>query len=200
MYNAATGKLCLVDCQYPATSVGADSMDCKIRIDIQPPSINPDGEYLAGKGSSTREKSDPLWNCTKTKQWNRSWGWTLKLIAMVLISLTVMYLYLTAGLPCQEASRVASIIFNSSAPYLTVWHMIPLVLNFEAMLFMNRIKNILLWSAGWIEVNVVTMRVMTMVALMLQFRLLRGGRQQGIVDCRKESSQVMSSLIFSWGL
>ncbi|KAA8523898.1 hypothetical protein F0562_010321 [Nyssa sinensis] len=57
---------------------------------------------------------------------------------------------------------------------LTLGHMIPLVLNFEAMFLQNRNRqNVLLGSGGWLEVNEVIVRVVTMVAFLLQFRLLQ---------------------------
>ena len=57
---------------------------------------------------------------------------------------------------------------------LALGHLIPLLLNFEA-LFLRRHspKTVLLRSGGWLEVNEVIVRMVTMVAFLLQFRLLQ---------------------------
>ena len=57
---------------------------------------------------------------------------------------------------------------------LMLGHMIPLLLNFEALFVANRDQtNVFLGSGGRFEVNEVTVRVVTMVAFLLQFRLLQ---------------------------
>ncbi|PSS16185.1 Anaerobic sulfatase-maturating enzyme like [Actinidia chinensis var. chinensis] len=58
---------------------------------------------------------------------------------------------------------------------LTLGHMILLVLNYEAVFLGNRNgqTNVLLGSGGWLEVNEVIVRVVTMVAFLLEFRLLQ---------------------------
>ncbi|ONK68730.1 uncharacterized protein A4U43_C05F15300 [Asparagus officinalis] len=57
---------------------------------------------------------------------------------------------------------------------LTLGHMIPLVLNFEALFSRNHNQqNVLFRSGGWLQVNEVLVRVITMVAFLLLFYLLR---------------------------
>lgn len=57
---------------------------------------------------------------------------------------------------------------------LTLAHMIPLLLNFEALFLVNRKKqNVYFGSDGWLEVNEVLIRIMTMIAFLLEFRLLQ---------------------------
>ncbi|KAK1405570.1 hypothetical protein POM88_005175 [Heracleum sosnowskyi] len=56
---------------------------------------------------------------------------------------------------------------------LTLGHMVPFVLNFEAVFMAKQnTENVILSSSRWLEVNEVIMRVATMVAFLLQFRLL----------------------------
>ncbi|MCI24119.1 hypothetical protein A2U01_0045302, partial [Trifolium medium] len=57
---------------------------------------------------------------------------------------------------------------------LTLGHMIPLVLNFEATLAQDYYnKNFVFGYVGWLEVNEISVRIITMVAFLLQFRLLQ---------------------------
>ncbi|KAI3755789.1 hypothetical protein L1987_55595 [Smallanthus sonchifolius] len=56
---------------------------------------------------------------------------------------------------------------------LTLGHMVPLVLNFEAIFSSARNQqNVPFQSNGWLEVDVLV-RIVTMVTFLLQFRLLR---------------------------
>ncbi|CAN4078936.1 unnamed protein product [Withania somnifera] len=57
---------------------------------------------------------------------------------------------------------------------LTLAHMIPLLLNFEALFLVNRKKqNVYFGSDGWLEVSEVLIRIMKMIAFLLEFRLLQ---------------------------
>ncbi|KAK9056299.1 hypothetical protein SSX86_027389 [Deinandra increscens subsp. villosa] len=56
---------------------------------------------------------------------------------------------------------------------LTLAHMIPLLLNFEAIFMLNRKQNVFLGTDQWLEVNEVLVRVITMIAFLLHFRLLQ---------------------------
>ncbi|XWS52059.1 hypothetical protein CRYUN_Cryun11dG0034900 [Craigia yunnanensis] len=57
---------------------------------------------------------------------------------------------------------------------LTLGYIIPLVLNFEALLSNKQGQNsILVHSDGWLEVKEAIVRIITMVAFLLQFRLLQ---------------------------
>ncbi|WVZ00501.1 hypothetical protein V8G54_026570 [Vigna mungo] len=56
---------------------------------------------------------------------------------------------------------------------LTLGHIVPLVLNFEALLTQNpNNKTIIFRNNPWLEVNEISVRLVTMVAFLLQFRLL----------------------------
>ncbi|KAG8364946.1 hypothetical protein BUALT_Bualt18G0051500 [Buddleja alternifolia] len=86
--------------------------------------------------------------------------------------------------------------------------MIPLVLNFEALFLKNRDKRMLMLNTGgWIEAKEVTIRVVTMLALLLQIRLLqlvwtsktRDGNENGSWVGEKKAVFVSLSM-YIWGL
>ncbi|XWS52058.1 hypothetical protein CRYUN_Cryun11dG0034800 [Craigia yunnanensis] len=57
---------------------------------------------------------------------------------------------------------------------LALGHLIPLLLNFEALFLQKTTpETVLLRSGGWLEMNKVIVRIVTMVASLLQFRLLQ---------------------------
>ncbi|KAF3451162.1 hypothetical protein FNV43_RR07254 [Rhamnella rubrinervis] len=84
---------------------------------------------------------------------------------------------------CKRHPNVLPFISIVMLVVLTVGHMIPLLLNFEALFVANRSQqNVFLGSGGWLEVNEVIVRVVTMVAFLLQLRLLQqtwSARQDG---------------------
>ncbi|KAF9626656.1 hypothetical protein IFM89_038490 [Coptis chinensis] len=86
---------------------------------------------------------------------------------------------------------------------LTLGQMIPLVLNFEALFKTNHNRqNIVMGSGGWLEVNEVLVRVVTMVAFLLQFRFLQltwssklgDGDQKGLLLAEKKALFVLLPL------
>ncbi|KAA8523900.1 hypothetical protein F0562_010323 [Nyssa sinensis] len=92
---------------------------------------------------------------------------------------------------------------------LTLGHMIPLVLNFEALLLpKHHPRSVMLRSGGWIEVNEVIVRVVTMAAFLLQCRLLHlswsarlgDGNKKGFWDAEKKVLFVSSPLYLVGGL
>ncbi|XWS11034.1 hypothetical protein CRYUN_Cryun38cG0048900 [Craigia yunnanensis] len=110
--------------------------------------------FIKGSIESKREKSDPLFFETlylsgaaySNGQARQSiWRIDLEIVMAVL------------------SNTIASLV-----------HLLPLLLNFET-LFLRRPspKTVLLRSGGWLEVNEVIVRIVTMVAFLLQFRLLQ---------------------------
>ncbi|XP_077251047.1 uncharacterized protein LOC143890297 [Tasmannia lanceolata] len=181
IYDTETGVLCMVGCR----SLGSNnSMDCGILINVQLSPLNPESEvHLKGTIKSTRGKRDPIYfeplelssNSIYTAQAEKSiWRMDLE-ITMVLISLTLACVFI--GLQLFYMKKHPDVIPSMSLMMLvilTLWHMIPLVLNFEAFFLRDRNRdNVLLWSGGWLEANEVIVRVVTMVAFVLQFRLLQ---------------------------
>jgi hypothetical protein len=63
---------------------------------------------------------------------------------------------------------------------LSLAHMIPLVLNFEALFDKTKTSNALIQS-GWPEINEVVVRLTTMSAMLLQLRLLQKAWQSRLV-------------------
>ncbi|XP_008780444.4 uncharacterized protein LOC103700269 [Phoenix dactylifera] len=186
IYNAKTGMLCMVGCQYPSYSFSEkqgkgvnNSMDCEILINIQLPPLNPEtGELFSGTIKSTREKSDPLffdpvevsaYAFVITGQTVRRMDIE---IIMVVISLTLSCIFI--GMQFYHLEKHFPSISITMLVVLTLGHMIPLTLNFRAMFYKNHDPpNILHWSNGWLDADEVIVRAMTMVSFLLHFCLLQ---------------------------
>nr|DAD22881.1 TPA_asm: hypothetical protein HUJ06_024344 [Nelumbo nucifera] len=197
VYDTKTGSLCMVGCRYLGSNhqklTKDASLDCELLINVQFPSLNAkSGGYIKGTIKSTRRSSDPLFfkplelssTSIATKEAGESiWRMDLE-ISMVLISNTFACVFV--GLQLLYVKRnpdVLPLISLVMLVVLTLGHMIPLVLNFEALFLANRNRqNVLLGSGGWLEVNEVIVRVVTMVAFLMQFRLLQLTWSSRLVD------------------
>ncbi|KAL6573994.1 hypothetical protein OROHE_001536 [Orobanche hederae] len=188
-YDSESGHLCMIGCMHvtpPNVGVGRNlSLDCKIVVDIQYPPVNPNnGETVKGTIRSTREKSDSLHfepfeiisrSIYAGQAKNSIWRMDLE-ITMVLISNTLSCIFV--GLQLLHVKRNANVLPLISVVLLvvlTLGHLIPLLLNFEA-LFSRRQRNSVNFYFGghqWLEVNEVLVRVITMIAFLLEFRLLQ---------------------------
>ncbi|XP_057497478.1 uncharacterized protein LOC130782230 [Actinidia eriantha] len=187
-YDAKTGVLCMIGCRHIDShnrrSVKNESLDCEIHISIQfPPLGVSDGSYVKGTIESNRRKTDPLYferlefsaSSIVTSQAKASiWRMDLE-VTMVLISNTLACIFVGLQLSyVKKYPDVLPFISIVMLAVLTLAHMIPLVLNFEAMYLANRNRqNVFLGSGGWLEINEVLVRVITMIAFLLQFRLLQ---------------------------
>ncbi|GFY91871.1 DUF2921 family protein, putative [Actinidia rufa] len=178
-YDAKTGVLCMIGCRHIDShnrrSVKNESLDCEIHISIQfPPLGVSDGSYVKGTIESNRRKTDPLYferlefsaSSIVTSQAKASiWRMDLE-VTMVLISNTLVCIFV--GLQLSYVKKYPDVLPFISIVMLTVLtlaHMIPLVLNFEAMYLANRNRqNVFLGSGGWLEINEVLVRVITMIA------------------------------------
>lgn len=197
IYDRDTGLLCMIGCRHLESInqrlIKNGSLDCEIMVTIQFPSLNAEGgEIVKGTIESTRAKSDPLYferlqlsaNSITTSQAKASiWRMDLE-ITMVLISNTFACVFV--GLQLFYVKRhphLLPFISIMMLIVLTLGHMIPLLLNFEAMFVANHNQtNGFFRSGGWLEVNEVIVRVVTMVAFLLQLCLLQltwSSRQQG---------------------
>ncbi|XP_010917905.1 uncharacterized protein [Elaeis guineensis] len=189
VYDSYTGLLCMMGCRYMGSLVArkqqkiGSSVDCGILIRIQLAPLNPkEGEHLTGTIRSTREKSDPLFfeplEITSVGMYRNQaiesiWRMDIE-ITMVLISLTLSCIFIGLQLLYMKKNpEVLPAISITMLVILTLGHMIPLVLNFEALFMSHNRQNVLLWSNGWLEVNEVIVRVIMMVAFLLQFRFLQ---------------------------
>lgn len=203
VYDSETGSLCMVGCRYLGSSsrnsTTVDSMDCEILINVELSPLNSEsGKHLKGTIRSTRENMDPFYfepleissNTQSLSQAKESlWRMDLE-IAMVLISLTLACVFI--GLQLFHVKKHPDVLPSISlmmVTVLTLGHMIPLVLNFEAFFFRHRNRqNVLLWSGGLLEVNEVIVRLVTMVAFLLQFRLLQLSWSARLAEERKRGT------------
>ncbi|KAK2968483.1 hypothetical protein RJ640_030094 [Escallonia rubra] len=187
IYDAKTGILCMIGCRHlasPNESLRNDLMDCEISVNAKfPPVSSKDARPVKGTIESIRNKLDPLYferlQFTSTSIYSvraKESIWRIDLeITMVLISNTLACVFVGAQLLyVKKHQDVLPFISILMLVFLTLAHMIPLLLNFEALFLENRNRqNVFLGSDGWLEVNEVLVRVITMIAFLLQFRLLQ---------------------------
>jgi len=188
IYNKNTGVLCMIGCRRLRSMdkilIKNESMDCEIMVNVQFPPLNAKGgEALKGTIESTRQKSEPYYfdplqlssYSIYTTQADASiWRMDFELI-MVLVSNTLACV--CVGLQLIHVKKHPDVLPYISVVMLTVitlGHMIPLILNFEA-LFMGKqsVQNTFVGSGGWLEVNGVVVRMVTMVAFLLELRLIQ---------------------------
>ncbi|KAH7836829.1 hypothetical protein Vadar_006158 [Vaccinium darrowii] len=187
-YDAETGLLCMRGCRDLESQNKRlpknESLDCEIFINIQYPPLNTtDRRVVKGTIESNRNKSDPLrferiallgYSMYFGQAEESIWRMDLEII-MVIISNTLACIFV--GLQLFHVKKNPNVLPFISIVMLTVLTLalvIPLVLNFEAWFVSNRNRqNVSLGSGGWLEVNEVLVRVITMVAFLLQFRLLQ---------------------------
>lgn len=185
IYNSETGSVCMIGCRHPSFEKlqKNETLDCGIIVNIQYASLNGKDEgYVKGTIESTRDKTDPLYferlelsssSITTFQAKESIWRMDLE-ITMVLISNTLACIFVGLQLfYVKKNPDVLPFISVMMLIVLTLAHMIPLLLNFEAMFFANRKQNVFLGSNGWLEVNEVLVRIITMIAFLLQFRLLQ---------------------------
>ncbi|KAH7837203.1 hypothetical protein Vadar_010948 [Vaccinium darrowii] len=186
-YGAETGVLCKKGCRHLESQNKRfpknESLDCEIFINIMFPPLNAnDGSIMKGTIESNRNKSDPLHferidlfaTSISFRQAKESiWRMVLEIVVF-LISYTLACIFV--GLQLFHVKKnpdglpFISIVMLT---ILTIALMIPLVLNFEALFVLNNRLTVSLGSGGWLEVNKVVVRVIRMVAFLLQFRLLQ---------------------------
>ncbi|KAL7583299.1 hypothetical protein Lser_V15G45324 [Lactuca serriola] len=188
-YDSETGRLCMVGCRnLPSSEKNSknESFDCEILVQFQFPSTNGNNGSVLIKGSieSLREKTDVLYfdnlnavslAYTKLEAMESIWRMDLEII-LDLISRTLSCLFIVLQLfHIKKNPEMIPLISVLMMVILTLGYMVPLVLNFEAMFSNTRYpQNIPLGgSGGLLEVNEVIVRIVTMVAFILQFRLLQ---------------------------
>ncbi|KAG5234963.1 hypothetical protein OIU78_024674 [Salix suchowensis] len=187
-YDDENGVLCMIGCRHLISRMGNsmknDSTDCEILVNVQFSPLNGKGQgNIKGTIESIRKNSDPLHfekleissNSIYRHQAVESiWRMDME-ITMVLISNTLACILM--GLQLYHVKRhpdVLPFISFVMLLVLTLGHMIPLLLNFEALFLSNRNQqNVFLESGGWLEVNEVAVRVVKMAAFLLIFRLLQ---------------------------
>ncbi|KAK7272531.1 hypothetical protein RJT34_29187 [Clitoria ternatea] len=207
IYDAGVGSLCMVGCRdlYLNTMAPiAHSVDCEVLMKFQFPSLDTkSGRYIKGSIESTRKKSDPRYfkplDLTSTAFYIEDAGkavWRMDIeVIMVLISTTLACVFVTLQLyHVKRNPNVLPLISLIMMSMLTLGHMIPLVVNFEALLAQNpNNKNFVFGNVGWLEVNEIAVRLITMVAFLLQFRLL-----QLTWSSRKSDESKKGLLVAEW--
>ncbi|PIN22739.1 hypothetical protein CDL12_04556 [Handroanthus impetiginosus] len=187
VYDAKTGYLCMVGCRKLLSNVQNStypSRDCEVLVKFDFAPMNEKrGGFIKGTITSTRAKSDRLYfddlsllsaAFYPTEAKRSIWRMDLE-ITMVLISNTLLCIFIGIQLfHVKRNPEVFSCISLVMLVVLSLGDLIPLVVNFEAMFFENHIKQTVVLSNGrWLEGNEVTVRVITMVAFLLQIRLLQ---------------------------
>ncbi|XP_076941408.1 uncharacterized protein LOC143610955 [Bidens hawaiensis] len=185
VYNTKTGVICMMGCKHMPYEKFQKKrlLDCELVVNINFSPLNlKDAGMVRGTIKSTREKSDPLYfdpiefgssSITAIQAKESIWRMDLE-ITMVLISNTLACVFI--GLQLFHVKRNPDMLPFISVVMLvvlTLAHMIPLLLNFEAVFMVNRKQSVFLGTDQWLEVNEVLVRVITMVAFLLQFRLLQ---------------------------
>ncbi|KAL6991069.1 hypothetical protein U1Q18_009189 [Sarracenia purpurea var. burkii] len=211
-YDTKTGMLCMIGCRHLKSHgkrlAKNESFDCEVLINIQYPPLNTnDGSnIIKGTIQSNRGKSDSLYfgrldlsaSSIFTSQAKESiWRMDLE-ITMVLISNTLACIFVGSQLfYVKKYPDVLPFISVVMLTVLTLAHMIPLLLNFEALFLANRNRqNVFLGSGGWLELNEVLVRVITMVAFLLQFRLLQQTWSARVGDGSLKSLWVSDKKVF----
>ncbi|WVZ01040.1 hypothetical protein V8G54_027109 [Vigna mungo] len=223
VYDAGAGTLCMVDCRElnpiskNETPV-AHSTDCDILLKIQfPPLDSSDRSYIKGSIESRHKESDPLYfkrldisavpyyrEAARRKIWRMDME-----VIMALVSKTLTCVFV--GLQLYKVKRepdVLPFISLIMMLILTLDHMVPFVLNFEALLTQNpNNRRIIFRNNPWLEVNEISVRLVTMVAFLLQFRLLYltwSTRQSGESKNRQwiaeRNTGIVTLLLYAAGL
>ncbi|KAJ8774190.1 hypothetical protein K2173_009621 [Erythroxylum novogranatense] len=184
IYDAETGRMCLVGCKnldLNNLTQGSDSMDCEILINLQFP-LEDSNDRVKGHIESKRTKSDPLFFETLSLSavsfssryaendiWRMDFEVILALVSNTLVCLFTVYQIMYA----KKHHSLSSSISLLMLVVLTLGHLIPLVLNFEALFVKKSSRRIRIYGTGaWLEQNEVIVRTITMVAFLLLFRLL----------------------------
>ena len=187
-YDRDTGVLCMIGCRDLGSKtqhlVTNNTLDCAITVNVQFSPVNANsGKNIKGSIESTRQKSEPFYfgrlevssisiysGEAVASIWRMDLEKTMVLISNTLTCIFVgLQLFYTKSHP--DALPFISIVMLI---VLTMGNMIPLLLNFEALFVVNRSQqNVFLGSGGWLEVNEVIVRIVTMVAFLLQLRLLQ---------------------------
>lgn len=131
-------------------------------------------------------------------------------LIMVLVSNTLVCVFV--GLQLLHEKKHPDVLPYISVVMLTVitlGHMIPLILNFEALFMGNdSVQNTFLGSGGWLEVNEVVLRMVTMVAFLLELCLVQliwssrqgEGSHPGLWDSEKKALYITLPLYIGGGL
>ncbi|KFK40612.1 hypothetical protein AALP_AA2G018600 [Arabis alpina] len=224
-YDRDTGELCMIGCQSvrlkSTVAMQNETVDCNLAIKIKfSPIDSKSDDRLKGTIESTRGKTDPLY-VGRMEVLSRSiyvhqakesvWRMDME-VAMVLISNTLSCLFVGMQLyhmkKHQEAVPFVSI---TMVILLTLGHMIPLLLNFEELFKSNQNQQSLFFENDkWLETKEIVVRIVTMIAFLLECRLLQQAwtarkteehhHREGVWSAEKKVSYVCLPLYITGGL
>ncbi|XVE50263.1 hypothetical protein DITRI_Ditri01bG0148000 [Diplodiscus trichospermus] len=186
LYDAETGNLCMVGCRDLRSENKASlsqPMDCKILVNIHFPALNSDrkGSKIKGSIRSMREKTDSLYFGPMDftgRAYYRSWVmesiWRMDFeVIMAVISNTLAIVFVVFQIfHLRKKPSLSSFISLLMLVILSLGYLIPLILNLEAMFVQDSESSVWIRDGTWLEMNEVIIRVVTMVAFLLQIRLL----------------------------
>ncbi|RDX99082.1 hypothetical protein CR513_17914, partial [Mucuna pruriens] len=187
IYDAEAGSLCMVGCrnlgsenQIPSTN----SLDCEVIVKFQFPPLDAknNGGYIKGSIESARKNLDPLYfkqlDVTSAAYYTAEASQILRKVdmevIMILVCTTLACVFV--GLQLYHVKRnpdILPLISFVMLLILTLGNMVPLVLNFETLFAQNHDKKSILLGNEWLEVNEIAVRLVVMVAFLLQLRLLQ---------------------------
>ncbi|WVZ99563.1 hypothetical protein U9M48_044836 [Paspalum notatum var. saurae] len=190
VYDTKTGSLCMIACRELNIS-----SDCEILVTAQFSSLDAKvSQHVTGTIKSLRKKTDPLFFETLAiASYGMYMGqvdesiWRMDLEStMALISMTLACIFIAVQLfhvkKVPEALPAMSI---TMLVVLALGYMFPLVLNFEALFRNSSKQTVPLSGGGWLEVNEVMVRIITMITFLLQLRLLQLAWSARSVDASK---------------
>ncbi|KAJ4825806.1 hypothetical protein Tsubulata_021816, partial [Turnera subulata] len=204
IYNSETGILCMVGCKYLLSDISRkqilDSQDCDVRVSLQFPPLDSVNSHIEGSIESTRDEFETLYfkpisftavayytSQARESIWRMDMEIIMALISNSLVCLTVGYQIMYV----KKHPNVFPFISLLMLVVILLGHMIPLVLNFEA-LFMPKQnqETFTLAAGGWLETNEVIVRAVTMVAFLLQFQLLMLVWSSKMADTSQKSNWI----------
>ncbi|XVE50262.1 hypothetical protein DITRI_Ditri01bG0147900 [Diplodiscus trichospermus] len=186
LYDAETGNLCMIGCRDLRSENKASlsqPMDCKILVNAQFPALNSDrkGSKIMGSIKSMRGKTDSLYFGPMDftgRAYYGSWAmesiWRMDFeVIMAVISNTLAIVFVVLQIfHLRKNPSVSPFISLLMLVILSLGYLIPLVLNLEAMFVQDSERTVWIRGGTWLEMNEVIIRVITMVAFLLQIRLL----------------------------
>ncbi|KAG8492413.1 hypothetical protein CXB51_009705 [Gossypium anomalum] len=185
VYDTTTGSLCMVGCRRSRSdskSFSSHSIDCDILVQVNFLPLNSNKRNnIKGSIESRREKTDSLYfkplqilGTSYSRSWvgESIWRMDFEMIVSV-VSNTLAIIFVAFQIFHVRKHRgIGPMVSLLMLVILVLGHLIPLVLNLEAMFIQDSERSVLIRGGTWLEMNEVIIRVVTMVAFLLQVRLL----------------------------
>ncbi|XP_012441455.2 uncharacterized protein LOC105766516 [Gossypium raimondii] len=185
VYDTTTGSLCMVGCRrsrLDSKSFSSLSIDCDILVQVNFLPLNSRKiNNIKGSIESTRENTDSLYfkplqilGTTNSRSWGAESIWRMDFEMIVsVVSNTLAIIFVAFQIFHVRKHRgIGPMVSLLMLVILALGHFIPLVLNLEATFIQDSERSILIRGGTWLEMNEVIIRVVTMVAFLLQVRLL----------------------------